>query len=168
MDTDAHGLKKTVAETVRAYTLSDTWLLGNRVNLLLLDQLTDEQLAVAPNPRARSIADQFGHLHNVRIMWLEPRAPAIAKSLRKIEKGAMDRGVLRESLDQSAKAIGEMIAAAENGGKLKSYKRGVVAFVGYALAHEAHHRGQIVLHLKHAGMRLDPMVGFGLWEWEKI
>lgn len=50
------------------YTLADTWLLNSRVNLKLLDHLGEEQLAVKPNPRARSIADQFAHLHNVRIM----------------------------------------------------------------------------------------------------
>ena len=53
------------------YNLADTWHLNNRVNLMLLDHLRDEQLVVAANPRARSIGDQFAHLHNVRIMWLE-------------------------------------------------------------------------------------------------
>jgi hypothetical protein len=70
------------------YTLSDTWHLNNRVNLLLLDHLTAGQLAFAANPKGRSIADQFAHLHNVRIVWLEPRVPAVAKALKKIEKGA--------------------------------------------------------------------------------
>jgi uncharacterized damage-inducible protein DinB len=150
------------------YTLTDTWRLNNRVNLLLLDHLTEEQLAFAPNPKARSIADQFAHLHNVRILWLEPRVPAVAKALTKIDKGTATKALLHESLEESAKAIGDLISEAERSGKLKSYKRGVIAFFGYALAHEAHHRGQIVLHLKQAKMRIDPMVGYSLWEWEKI
>lgn len=150
------------------YSLVDTWHLNNRVNLLLLDSLTDEQLASAANPRARSIADQFAHLHNVRIMWLEPRVPAVAKALVKIGKGAASKAPLAEALQSSANAIGDLIGEVEKTGQLKSYKRGVIAFFGYALAHEGRHRAQIVLHLKQAGMRIDPMLGFGLWEWEKI
>jgi uncharacterized damage-inducible protein DinB len=150
------------------YTLTDTWHLNNRVNLLLLDHLTDEQLAFAPSPKARSIADQFAHLHNVRILWLEPRLPAVARALTKIDKGTATKALLQEALAESAKVIADLIAEADRTGKLKSSKRGVIAFFGYALAHEAHHRGQIILYLKQAKMRIDPMVGYSLWEWEKI
>src|SRR6185369_1220658 len=152
-----------------AYTLAETWHLNNRVNLLLLEQLSDEQLAVASSPRSRSIADQFAHLHNVRIMWLEPCAPKVAKRLTKIEKGAATKASLQEALADSAAAIGDLIAESlKEDGRMKVYKRGVNAFFGYALAHEAHHRGQIILHLKQAKMRVDPTLGYGLWEWGKI
>src|SRR3954469_19690247 len=93
-----------------AYTLAETWHLNNRVNLLLLEHLTDEQLAFAANPRSRSIADQFAHLHNVRIQWLEPSAPQLAQRLSKIEKGAADKASLKEALTGSATAIGDLIA----------------------------------------------------------
>ena len=149
-------------------TLLGTWHLNNRVNLLLLEGLTDEQLAFAANPRARSIADQFAHLHNVRITWLEPRVPEVAKSLTKLEKGKVTKAVIEESLVASANAIGDLISGAVREGKMKSYKRGIIAFFGYALAHEAHHRGQMIVYLKQAGLRVDPSLGFRLWEWEKI
>ena len=150
--------------------MTDAWHLNNRVNLMLLDQLDEEQLAVTPNPRARSIADQFAHLHNVRVAWLEPRAPELAKSLTKIGKGAAPgKAALKEALEASGKVFGELFAEAEKTGKIKVYfKRGAVAFFAYVLAHEAHHRGQVVLHLKHAGRPVDKMVAFSLWEWEKI
>ena len=150
------------------YTLADTWRLSNRVSLMLLDPLTTEQLAHVPSPRARSIADQFAHLHNVRIMWMEPRVPAAAKALCKIEKGAATKGELKSALEASAEAFSEMIDAAERKGKLSSARRGIHAFFAYAIAHEAHHRGQIIVHLKHAGMPVDRELGFALWDWEKI
>jgi uncharacterized damage-inducible protein DinB len=152
-----------------AYTLADAWHLNNRVNLMLLDQLDEEQLAVTANPRARNVAEQFAHLHNVRIMWLEPRTPALAKSLTRIPKGAAAKAVLKDALEASAAALGGLFAEVEKTGKVKIYfKRGLIAFFSYALAHEAHHRAQIILHLKYAGKPVDRMFAFSLWEWEKI
>jgi len=151
-----------------AYTLLDTWHLNNRVNLMLLESLTEEQLAVAANPRVRNIADQFAHLHNVRLAWLEVQSPALAEKLRKIEKGRATKAGLKEALEASAWALGEVIAEAEKSGRLKAAKRGAIAFFGYALAHEAHHRGQIILHLKYAGKPVDRTLGFGIWEWERL
>jgi uncharacterized damage-inducible protein DinB len=152
-----------------AYTLADAWHLNNRVNLMLLEQLDEEQLAVTANPRARNVADQFAHLHNVRIQWLEPRTPALAKSLTKIGKGSATKAVLKDALEASAAALGGLFAEGETTGKVRIYhKRGPIAFLSYALAHEAHHRAQIMLHLKYAGRPVDRMFGFSLWEWEKI
>jgi len=40
----------------------------------------------------------------------------------------------------------------------------VVTFVGYLLAHDAHHRGQISMLARQVGHPVPPKVGFGLWE----
>jgi uncharacterized damage-inducible protein DinB len=140
------------------YSLADTFLLNNRANLRLLDALTEEQLAYVPSHRARSIADQLAHLHKVRLMWLKVCAPAV-----KIGESG-----LRAELEASAEAIAAVIADAERAGKMRGYKRGPATFCGYLLAHEGHHRGQIILHLKHAKMPVDKAVAYGIWEWEKL
>ena len=151
-----------------AYNLTDTWRLNHRVNLLLLAALNGEQLAYLPNPRARNIADQFAHLHNMRLQWLEVQAPASAKQLRKIGKGAATVEALREAFDASTEAFAQVLDEAERTGKLRAAKHGVFAFFAYLIAHEAHHRGQILVHLKHAGMPVDRETAYGLWEWEKL
>ena len=149
------------------FSLAETWRLNNRANLMLLDSLSPDQLNHTPFPRARSIADQFAHLHNVRIMWLEVQMPEAAKPLRKIEKGTGTKASLRKAMEASAEAFADMLETAEKTGKLRSAKRGIYVFFAYAIAHEAHHRGQIVVHLKHAKMPVDRALGFKLWEWEK-
>jgi len=110
------------------YTLADTWHLNNRVNLMLLDPLTPEQLAHVPSPRARSIADQFAHLHNARLMWLEVQSPEALKSLNKIEKGSPAKPALHAALEASAEAFAQLFDTAERSGKMKAAKRGVNVF----------------------------------------
>jgi uncharacterized damage-inducible protein DinB len=41
----------------------------------------------------------------------------------------------------------------------------VVAFLGYVISHESHHRGQAGWALKLSGHPLDQKTAFGLWEW---
>lgn len=155
-------------ESSTPYTLADTWHINNRVNLRLLEALTDEQLAATVGPRGKNVASQFAHIHHVRIYWLERRARHLAKSLKKIKQGSASKLMLKQALLDSGQALGHMIADAERLGTIKGAKRGLTAFFGYALAHEAHHRGQIILHLKYAKLSIDKMFGYSLWEWQKI
>jgi uncharacterized damage-inducible protein DinB len=153
--------------TIRC-ALTETWHINNRVNLRLLDALTDEQLAATILPRGKAVTSYFVHIHMARIYWLEHRSGALAKSLKKIPGGSAPRAMLRQALIDSGKAMGELFAEAERTGHIKGANLGPVAFLGYALAHEGHHRGQIILHLKIAKLPLDRATGYSLWYWNKI
>ena len=55
--------------------LADTWHINNRVNLRLLDALTDEQLAATILPRGKAVTSYFVHIHMARILLAgAPRA----------------------------------------------------------------------------------------------
>ena len=148
--------------------LAETWHLNNRVNLLLLDALSDEQLAATILPRGRAVTSYFVHIHMARFYWLERRARALANTLKKIPGGTAPRATLRQALIDSGEAMGELFAEAERTGHIKGGKLGPVAFLGYALAHEGHHRGQVLLHLKIARKPLDRAASYSLWYWNKI
>ena len=149
-------------------SLAETFLVNNRANLMLLDAMSEEQLAHVPFPRARSIADQFAHMHNVRITWLEVSAPSRAKSLNKVEKGAAAKAGLRAALEASAESMSATIAEAVESGKMRGYKQGPIAFCAYLVAHEGHHRGEIIVHLKHAKMPVERELTYAIWEWETL
>lgn len=147
----------------------DAWRVNNRVNLLLLEHLDAEALEISSRPRARSVGDQFGHIHNARLLWLNVAAPTLAKGVEKIPKGAFgDIANLRDHLLLSSERMERVFEEGGAKGKIKGFKGSPDLFLGYMLAHEAHHRGQIILTLKLGGYKLGKEVEYGLWEWGKI
>ena len=146
--------------------LLETWRISHRIGLYLLDSLADEALDDVGPTKGRSVRLAFAHLHDVRLMWLKSGAPELLQGLEKLggEGACPSREALRAGLDASAKAVAEMLSRGIDAGTIKGFKPHPTAFLGYLVAHEAHHRGQIMLALK-ANQHLDKKVQFGLWEW---
>jgi uncharacterized damage-inducible protein DinB len=147
--------------------LYKTWEINQRINLYLLDAIAEENLSDSLVSKGRSVAEQFAHIHNVRLMWLKVSLPEALKGLEKIEKEhAANKKTLQKSLTASAGAITKLLKhAIENDGKVKGFKPNVVAFLGYLIAHDAHHRSQIIIALKQSGHKLDQKTAYGIWEW---
>jgi uncharacterized damage-inducible protein DinB len=146
--------------------LVETWLIHDRINRYLLDAVPDDALASAL-PKCRSVSDLFGHVHNVRLMWIKAASPELLEGLQKLEsKVVHGKDTLRASLEASGLAVAELLGkAVATGGKVKGFKPHATAFLGYLISHESHHRGQIGWTLKQAGHPLDQKTAFGLWEW---
>lgn len=147
-------------------SLIETWHIHNRINVYLLAAVHDEALNDVSASKGRTVAEQFAHLHNVRLMWLNASAPELLKGLNKIEKEkASDKKLLKQSLEASGKAIASLLESAGETGKIKGFKPHASAFLGYLISHESHHRGQIMLTLKQGGHPVDKKIAYGLWEW---
>ena len=109
----------------------------------------------------------FGHIHNVRLMWLESAGPDLMSGLVKIDRAdSPDKGGLGAALDASGRAIEALLASAlAAGGKVKGFKPHAAAFLGYLISHEAYHHGEIGIELSRCCFPLDKKAAFGMWEW---
>jgi uncharacterized damage-inducible protein DinB len=146
--------------------LIETWTIHNRINLYLLNAIPDEALGDAL-AKCRTVYDLFAHMHNVRLMWLQSAAPELLVGLEKLEtKTVGTKDQLKAALTASGTAIESLLRKAlAAGGKVKGFKPHAVAFLGYLISHESHHRGQAGWALKQSGHPLDKKTAFGLWEW---
>jgi uncharacterized damage-inducible protein DinB len=145
------------------------WNIHQQHNLLLLSHLTDADLQLSLSSRSRTVGEQLAHLHHTRLTWLEAVAkPIYNKSLVLPKEAVLTTGSLKQALEQSAACIRQLIDNSwENGGKLASFKTGLIPFVSYLISHESHHRGNMVLTLKQHGYKLPDALKWGLWEWNK-
>lgn len=143
----------------------DTWRIHSRIVLYVLDAVADEALR-AKRAKGRAPAEQFAHIHNVRLLWLKASAPELLDGLEKIEKeSAGDRALLRSSLEASALAIETLLRNGLAAGRIKGFKPHPVAFLGYIISHESYHQGDIGVALAEIGHPLDKKTSFGIWEW---
>ncbi|CAN5352235.1 DinB family protein [soil metagenome] len=144
----------------------ETWEIHQRINLYLLDSVHESTLKDISSSKGRNVGEQFAHIHNVRMLWLMAAKPELLKGLEKIEKEKdITKSLLKKSLTQSSKAIASLLETSIKEGRIKGFKPHPMAFLGYIISHESHHRGQIMLCLKQSGHPADKKVGFGMWEW---
>ncbi|HEV2034989.1 MAG TPA: DinB family protein [Candidatus Dormibacteraeota bacterium] len=146
--------------------LLETWEIHARTVLYVLAGVGPAALAPTTDLKGRSAGSQFAHIHNVRLMWLQAAAPDLLSGLEKFGKEqALDKALLTAALERSRQAIGELLARALDSGRIKGFKPHPTAFLGYLIAHESFHQGDIGVRLTASGHPLDQKIAYGMWEW---
>jgi uncharacterized damage-inducible protein DinB len=148
-------------------SLVQSFAINEQANQLLLNNLSDQAWqAESPTGKGRTIADVAAHIHHVRLMWLSA-ADKTARIPAKLEPGKATRGQVQSALNASAAAMQKLLEKAleDPAGKVPNFKPDVVSFVGYLIAHDSHHRGQMAMLARQVGHPLSAKAGFGLWEW---
>lgn len=159
-------------------TLLTAWRTNSRVTEYLVEHIPTE-LWDAPIPGAprRTIRMIAGHLHNARCMWLKTLGKehgiAIPPS---VDRHKVERRELLSALKRSSRGIEALlelgIAAGGHVPPSKAYvwrnlPLDVPHVLTYFVAHEGHHRGQIVMLARQLGHRLSGEISAGLWQWTK-
>lgn len=149
--------------------LLQAWQTSQQKNLLLFDALSDSGMDKTMSTRGgRTIGEQWLHLHKVRASWLDICGKKLDKKLKPLDKAAKyNRKQTKALLTESAAVVEALIDWSwdHNNGKVSGFKNGLISFISYLIAHEAHHRGNMLLTLKLSGEKVEDKVKFGLWEW---
>jgi len=148
-------------------SLLQTFAINEKCNQLLLSHIPEAAWqAPPPTNKGRSIADIASHIHHVRLMWLSA-ADKTAPLPPKLDPDKATRSEVQAALKASAAAIHTLLTKAldDPAGKVSHFKPDVVAFVGYLISHDSHHRGQITMLARQIGHPIPTKTGFGLWEW---
>ena len=138
---------------------------NDNINQYLLENLPAESWrAATPDGKGRTIAAIVAHLHNVRVMWL--KAAKAAEIPAQLEKEKVTATQAAKALEQSRAALADVLKAAlDTDGRVKGFRPDAAGFVGYLIAHDAHHRGQICMLARQVGHPLSQKAMFGMWEW---
>ncbi len=148
--------------------LVEAWRMSSEVNLYLLDEIPKESLKDSYSARTRTVAAQFAHMHNVRLRCLMRTAPDLIGSLENFAKGAQpSKTALKKALRASEKAISRFFEKCVETGTVTGWNGPPATFLGYLIAHEAHHRGLAMVAMRMAARKLPPEVVYGQWDWGK-
>jgi len=138
---------------------------NNRINHYLIENLPREAWrAKPPDGKGRTIVAIVAHMHNVRVMWLKAtKADEIPEQL---DRATVTPAQAGQALEASRHALSVVMhRALETNGRIKGFRPDVAGFLGYLIAHDAHHRGQITMLARQLGHPLPQKAMFGMWEW---
>lgn len=153
--------------------LLDSFQRNNTILLNLLRALPEGGMEARVMEGSPSVGEQFAHMQNTRLFWLQQVAPELVEGLpQHFHQEGHDR--LAALLNESARAICNTVKKhLETGQPMKgghaSYDHPVL-FLQHMLWHEGYHFGQIKLALKAAGHvwsdEQEEKVVWSLWRTE--
>ena len=155
------------------------WRTNHRATLRFVARLPLALWAAEiPGVPRRTIRQIAAHLHNARCRWIRTlgrehgvRAPA------RVDQHSVTPRQLVAALGPSGEGIEALLRlGVARGGELPPSRgytwRNLPLDVGHVLtyfsAHEAHHRGQIIMAARQLGQRLPPDVVDGVWQWTRL
>lgn len=153
------------------------WRTNNRVTIQLVERLPSTLWDVAvPGAPQRTIRATAAHLHNARCRWVKTlgsehgvTAPA------RVDHHRVTARPLMAALKRSSTGIEALLKLgfAANGSVppsndyvWRNLSLDVAHVLTYFVAHEAHHRGQIVMVARQTGHRLPVTTTSALWQWK--
>lgn len=158
--------------------LLDAWRTSNRVTVFLVEHLPPELWeAKVPGAPRRTVRMIAGHIHNARCMWIKTLGKEHGIAVpQSVNRQTVSRTHLIRALGQSNRGIVSLLKLGlDRGGMIppsssytwRNLPLDVAHVLTYFVAHEGHHRGQIVMIARQLGHRLPVEITGGLWHFTK-
>ena len=152
------------------------WRTNNRATTYLVEQLPlvvwSMQVPGIPRLTVGMIA---AHIHNSRCSWIRSiGARHGVKVPRLVDLRRVRPKELVLALSRSSKGMISLIELGiTRGGRVpratwQNFPTDLEHFLSYFAAHEAHHRGQLVMVARQLGHRLPRTVVGGIWQWTRL
>jgi len=152
------------------------WRTTHRATAFLIESLPpavwSSPVPGVPRQTVRRIA---AHVHNSRCRWIKALGArhGVAEP-RRVDLSRVRQPELLRALERSSRGMVALIElAVSNGGKVpratwQNFPADMEHFLTYFAAHEAHHRGQLLLVARQLGHRLPSGVANGVWQWTAL
>ena len=153
------------------------WRTNNRIMTAFIQGLPapvwEAKVPGEPRKTIRSIA---AHIHNARCAWIKTLGSdhGVAVPAR-VAPRSLTRRQLAAALKHSSRGIeGLLELGIASGGRVppcrgyvwRNLSLDVAHVLTYFVAHEGHHRGQIVMIARQMGVRLPSVTTGALWQWK--
>lgn len=150
--------KKAGAEFKFTDALIHAFGTNNRINEYLIAAIPPDVWNAQPaGGKGRSIAAIAAHLHNVRLMWL--KSVGGIELPGKLDPETVKKEEVASARQQSCRALQQVLQASlEADGRVKGFKPDVVSFFSYLIAHDGHHRGQMIVLARQLGAPVSQSV----------
>lgn len=141
---------------------------GARINQYLVERLDPAVWrARPPVPKSRTVAAIVAHMHNCGLRYLERTDPR-ARVPGELDRSRVTRAQAVRALGAKRRAVVTVVGAALAGdGRIVGFPHGATRYLIYYLAHDAHHRGQIVQLARELGQPIDRQTMIGMWQWAR-
>ena len=139
-------------------SVKESWKINTRINLNLLGHLSSDMLVAQSSGSGHTVAQHLVHMIDALKFWgqlfdkprfstipdlADPRVEAI------VPIADLDLATLRKVMEESRDLALEAADVDKDKGKLPYHS--IETFLIHIIAHDSHHRGQIVLALKAGG-----------------
>lgn len=155
--------------------LLNCWKTTNQVSVYLI-KMIDPKLwnKKIPGYPRKTTGMLMAHLHNTRQMWIKAiEKEKSPEKLKRLNPGATKQEVLIAMKQSSHAMLILFRACIEKGGVLPArpawlnFPNDVMHLLAYFVAHEAHHRGQIIMAARQLGQPFERSLTGGLWQWTR-
>jgi len=149
--------------------LLDSWDRNNTILTHLLRAIPEGGMEARAAEGSPSVGEMFGHIHYVRLVFVEEDAPEFATNAPGEEwRRERDADRIAEMLKESAQMVGEAVRSRiATARAMDLHYDHPILLLQHMIWHEGYHHGQIKLALKTAGKGIDderigPLT-WGIW-----